>query len=559
MFHSYRRKILGGVIAAACAGATLTVPAAGAASAAPVAAAADATVCPAGIDANSFASADQLKRTMTKITDFGMLRLPGSGSHNEMLRWLENTLFDMPDVQLSRQTYRMDAWQPTTKTKGKAGRDIAKAGTLTAIRSGHKDKKIRVAGAIAFSKATGSKGKLGKLVYLPSGVPITAANSRGKVVIRDVPKTKVPYNTLSALSYYQTPDSAADAGADYSRPYLSIESTADSEAAASAGAVGIIRAFNLPTGQVRGYVSSHNGTLQKIPGVWVGATERDTLKRLAVRGAKVRIGVAAEVKKNVPTRNVIARIPGQSDDKIVLVTNSDGNNWVQENGPAAFLGLADYFSKLPLECRPKTIEFVFTSAHLGYAWDGADLYAQRIADSPNRSKVGTVIVAEHLGTRELVPVATPGPGDRLKFTGKAEPYAWFAPVESPALSSTLVNAVKGRNQERTSVLRGLDAPDTKRAPVFCGFGGLANWFHSRLIPTIGGISGPETLWTPYQGASAVDFNRLRSQSLVVGDTVVALSKLTNAQLAGGYPQSRAALEAGARTACSVARPAKVAP
>lgn len=56
-----------------------------------------------------------------------------------------------------------------------------------------------IAGAIPYALPTTARGSKGPLVYLPPGEPISAANARGKIVLRDFPPTTAPYALLLAL------------------------------------------------------------------------------------------------------------------------------------------------------------------------------------------------------------------------------------------------------------------------------------------------------------------------------------------------------------------------
>lgn len=511
--------------------------------------------CPVQVDTETFASAERVKALTERMAGFG-LRMPATEQHNSMLTWLEDELGTIPGLDVRQQGYAMTRWQPTTRDRD-GGLDLATAGRLSVERPGP-DLVLPVAAAQPYSRPTEGRAAVGEVVYLPLDVPITKQNARGKILVRDVRSAPIRYAAITAVSYYSTPDTLPRLVDNYDRPYVTTGSTADIEAAHLAGAVGLVQAFNVPVEQVRGYFDPHNGTLQHIPGLWIGVDEREQLKKLAAEGARVRMDVLADVDEQVPTRNVIATLPGQSEEKIVLVTNTDGNTWVQENATAPLLALADWFSALPLECRPKTLEFAFTSGHLAYAWDGAPVYAEPLLQDPQ--DVSFVFVVEHLGTREILPVPREdGPGQRLVYTGEPEPFAWFAPTESPALSKALVASLIARQQRGSAVLRGLDAPQPGRFPLNCEFGGLANFFHGgKLIPSIGGISGPWSLWAPTFGKGAIDFARLHSQALVIGDTVLALDDLPRAAIEGSYPAARAAVAAGAET-CSVTAPPAVAP
>src|SRR5262249_26115050 len=119
----------------------------------------------------------------------------------------------------------------------------------------------------------------------------------------------------------------------------------DLVAAGLAGAAGLIVAFDFPRGQVRGYYDPHTGTHYRVPGVFVGVDEALRLKQMA--GSRASVGVLARTD-HATTRSVVATLPGQSAERIVFDANTDGNTWVQENGNAALLALAAYFSRLPL-------------------------------------------------------------------------------------------------------------------------------------------------------------------------------------------------------------------
>ena len=63
-------------------------------------------------------------------------------------------------------------------------------------------------------------------------------------------------------------------------------------------------------------------------------------------------------------------------ERIVFASHTDGMNAVWDNGPTAILALAQYFASLPLECRSRTIEFAFTTAHLYISRIGSMKYAR---------------------------------------------------------------------------------------------------------------------------------------------------------------------------------------
>jgi hypothetical protein len=505
--------------------------------------------CPTTVGNRAFASARQLHATMKRIVGFGQLRNAGSRSLNQEQRWLQSRLRRIRGMKVRSDPYYVRSWQPTTKEKKGPGRDLARAGALR-LPGANGSTGVPVAGAVPYSRPTNDRGSGGPLVYLPPDQPITAENSDGRVVIRDFPKASIPSAGIQFLSLYITPDLASQTG-DYARPYLA-PLNQEMLAAGTAGAAGVIFAFDVPRKQVRGYWDPHEGTHYKLPGLFVGADQGAQLKALAASGRSARVIVHAQSKR-AKTRNLIATLRGQSPQRIVLSTHTDGVTWVQENGTDGVLAMARYLAGLPKACRPRTFQFVFASGHLGFARDGTELFARRLDPQYDQGSVAFAFALEHMGTREILPVPdADGFGQHLVFTGQGEPYL-FGAGDSEALRQAAANATKARNLDHTAVLRGLGVPVAGQVPPICSMGGIGTAFQTHLIPTLAMISGPWSLWAPSFGARAVDFNRMRSQLLAAGDAVLALQGLPSEQIAGDYPRFRAERAAGTPT-CSTELP-----
>jgi hypothetical protein len=516
---------------------------------APALRAAQQASCPAVVDDRAFASAKQLRRLTSTVAGFG-LRSTASRSHQRMIDWLEREVRAIDGMRVRSDGYGLRRWQPRPRARKLPGRDLARAGKLTLVRGGRAPRAIAVAGAVPYAKPTRRAGQQGKLGYIPPGKEITARNSRGKLIVRDVPPGSIPFAAFRGVAWFTTPDTPAEG--DYERPYLAPMHD-DLVAAGRAGAAGLVMAFDVPQRQVRGYFDPHNGTHYRLPAVFIGRDEGRQLKRLAKGGRSARVVVRAKADR-ARTRNLIATLPGQSPERIVLSTNTDGNTWVQENGNAGLLALARHLARLPRACRSKTVEFAFGSAHLHISREGTDRYAEQLDADYDKGTVAFAFAVEHLGTREILPA---GPRRRLRFTGKGELFAWFA-GPSPALVDTARAAIERRGLDRTALLKGADLPVADRAPANCSFGGIGTAFHNRLIPTMAVISGPWSLWAPSFGARAIDFARMRRQLLAVGDTILVLDDVSRAVIAGQYLRERERRRNGAST-CSLELPPEQAP
>ncbi|MEU0877286.1 hypothetical protein ABZ345_01705 [Lentzea sp. NPDC005914] len=443
--------------------------------------------CPSTVDERTFTSAASLRELNATVAGFGV-RSTGSPAHNRMISWLDRRVSRLPGMSVRSERFPILRWQP---------------GPGLLVASGV----VPVASAIPYSAPS---LRSGELVQLPPGTPITAANARGKVVLRSFPAVDRGYLAEPVLDRDMT-----DAGI--------------------AGAAGVVVAFPFPHDQVRGYWDPHTGTHYRVPGVFIGS---DAALKLQV-GKRTTIGVLAGRAPAV-TRSLIATLPGQSPERVVIDTNTDGVGWVQENGTVALLALAEHFARLPLRCRPRTLEFVFATGHLHRPAEGSEFRARALDAEYDSGSVAFAFVLEHLGTREFLPSE-----GSLRPTGAAELSAWFA--GSPALAQAASAALTGRAVDRTFVLPGSDPPVPGRTPPQCSFGGIGTHFHSHLVPTMAMISGPWTLWAPSFGAEAVDHERMRRQVLAAGDALLALGPVPRDQIAGPYLDLRRARAAGAPT------------
>lgn len=501
--------------------------------------------CPSIIDETAFASAEELKRLLTEMNGFG-LRTTGSDAHNKTIDWIEQQLADLPDISLESDPYPIYRWQPSPQSVEGPGRDLERAAVLEVGAASAGLTVLPVAGAVPYSLP--SEGVTADLVYLPDGEAINPQQVKGKILLRDLPERSIPNFGFLAMSRHLTDGFGLSYWfKPYVRPYLATSNLVakELEAAAEAGAVGMIFAFNVTRDNVAGYFDPHHGTHFALPAAWVGVDEAIKLKALARSGGRARLSVLAETDQ-ASTRNLFASLPGQSSQRIILITNSDGNTWVQENGNVGLVALARYFASLPVECRPRTLEFAFTSAHLHMSKEGSQRYSKKVSQDFADGEVAYVFALEHLGTREILPKSRDGkPGFDLEFSGQAEMTAWFVGESNPLIQAS-IKAVERHELPRIAVLEGGDPPDYFRSPRHCSFGGIASHYHRELVPSINIISGPWSLWAPSFGEAAIDIQRMRKQLLAAADVVLDTHNLSADVLAGDYSSERDDLTAETR-------------
>jgi hypothetical protein len=187
----------------------------------------------------------------------------------------------------------------------------------------------------------------------------------------------------------------------------------------------------------------------------------------------------------------------------MVLTHTDGQNAIEENGVPAVLALAEYFTRFAPQCRPRNILFVLSPVHMT-AHQGATHSDVFLRQHPEISKrVAAALVPEHLGGTEWVDDRATG---RYRPTGAAELMA--VPVgHSQALQNLAIDEVKASNLPRTAVLR----------PFRDGLYGEGTGPYRVGIPTVALIGGPAYLLqvTPGGNLDKIDRDLLHRQTAFV--------------------------------------------
>jgi hypothetical protein len=100
---------------------------------------------------------------------------------------------------------------------------------------------------------------------------------------------------------------------------------------------------------------------------------------------------------------------------------------------------------------------------------------------------------------------------------------------------------------RTSLLKGADV-EGDHVPAHCSFGGEGTPYNKHLVPTVGLIAAPQTLYDPPFGLEGIDFGLMRRQTLAASDLLLALGPMSRKDIAGNVPAMRRQRAAGA-TVC----------
>jgi hypothetical protein len=503
--------------------------------------AASAAGCPVAPDPSALPGSSALRDMNSVVARLGD-RPTGSAAQNAYIDWIRTQMRAVPGVQMSEQDFTINRWTEQS--------------TTLELQVGDSVTDLPVAGAVPYAKPTGAAGVSGPLAAIPDDQAITAANAAGRIVVRPAPAGSVPnYDFLLPVVSWFTydPGLTIDPTANFNGDFINYNArVADLRAAAAAGARAILFVKDLPRSQLIDHSEPYEGTPWDVPAAFLGADEGKKLEDAFASGSAASAHLVLRAAfKRVDTPSVFATIPGASPQRIVIDSHTDGTNAVEDNGPVAMVAMARYLAALPLACRPRTIEFAFPTAHFyqrvaapDQRYGGAGQIAIALDKDYDTGTVSAVLVLEHLGAIDYEGFrrADGGPGEELRPTGlRAIQFIGVTP--SPALVGAVAAVVRGYDMQRTIALQGADAPGAT-VPSHCSFGGEGTPYNVHLLPTIGVISAPQSLYDPSFGLEGIDFDVMHSELLGYTELVNRLGTMPQAAIAGDIPVERAQRAAG---------------
>ena len=494
-----------------------------------------ATICPTAPDPSTLPDAAALKQADSFVASLGV-RPTGSATHAAYVNWIRQQLQGIPGVQITDINYQINRWSTS--------------GASLTMHAGGRDVALPIADAIPYSQPTAAGGVTAPLVVVPDSQQITAANSNGKIVVREADAGSVPNaDFLLPVVSWETydPNHTIDPSGNFYGDFINyIPRVNDLRDAAAAGAKGLLFVKNLPRSQIIDHYEPYEGEDFPVPGVFLGADEGKQITD-AISGSQDPTATITDNARfdNVTTPSIEAVIPGETPQRIVIDSHTDGTNAVEDDGPVAMVAMARYFSALPLACRPRTIQFAFSTAHFyqrlgspAIRDGGAEQLAEQLDRDYDKGTVSSVLVLEHLGAKdyEQVPRTDGGPGVVLQPNGLRS-IQFIGVTPSPSLVAAVDSVVRTYDMQRTILLQGADAPGNT-VPMHCSFGGEGTPYENHLLPTIGVIAAPQFLYDPAFELDAVDFDVMHSELLGYTELVNRLMVMSQSDVSGSVDAER---------------------
>lgn len=427
--------------------------------------------CPAPgeIETRGIPSANQLGEWQAAMVDFG-LRLVASP---QLAAWIDYLVasFEGMGLQVDREPVEVPGgwWDHTSWS--------------LQLIEGSSETEVPVSAYRPYSGITPAEGIVAELADAGLGFPADFAMGDfvGKIALIQqpaLPLTRGFLRTPATIVY--DPDGEIPSNDPYNRAWTAILAPqAQSPARAQAsGAVGAIVAWDYSAEAATGMYVPFQSTpaSEVIPTLYVDRETGAMLRAKIASGASVRLTLRADVFSEGISEDIVATLPGQTDEVILVNAHSDGVNASQENAGVGMLALADYFASLPLSCRRRTLVFALPVGHFFSGLGGdTERFIERNPDIIART-AGSLTM-EHLGQMEWEDDPVLG----FHATGKREMGVLFT---STKLVDVAQNALLAEDWRRNQI-----------NPIDGSHFGVGDSLKLAGVPNIAYIAGPHVLFS----------------------------------------------------------------
>lgn len=196
-----------------------------------------------------------------------------------------------------------------------------------------------------------------------------------------------------------------------------------------------------------------------VPLITLSQDEGFALRDLLGTGARVELNLRLDIEilENVQTENVFARLPGATDEEIVIAAHTDGffqASMDNASGMASGLEIARHYAAIPQAERPRTLVFLlFPDHHHGEVGLGA------WEESHDWDNVAIALTLEHPSQTQLYWY-----NDGLMTSNTMGAFRWNA-LGSPAFLDVVGNSLREFGVSRYTVMDP-NPKLTRQAPGF---------------------------------------------------------------------------------------------
>lgn len=425
------------------------------------------------IETSGLLGKEEVWKIQELMNNFGS-RLTGSSSHKKYVDFIKNEL-EGYGVKTFEDKYNFNKWE-------------MKNCKLTVKKNDGTVEEIPTTFYYPYSGETNKNGISGELVYCGKGKG-NFKKAKGKVAIVEIAIPPMPSSfILKKRSSY--PEKLKLPNIINNPVIGSVIKAPNLEKAKSCGVLGVICvwrkiSYESALCQYLPFTSGYKGC----PSIWVDGETGDRLKEIAKEKTKVTMVLEANIEEEAESSTIYAVLTGKNEEETIIVnTHTDGPNACEENGGIALLALANYFSKLEVSKRNRTIIFVFATGHFQlpqFGMNNRQATSRWLNDHPelwngkdSNKKAVAAVTIEHLGCTEwkddkkyLIYKQTNPIDIELVYTG------------NKVMDGIYIKALKGRKNVRTITLK-------PKNNIYFGEG---QPLFQENIPTISLVTAPDYL------------------------------------------------------------------
>lgn len=412
----------------------------------------------AAVDEAKLLSSAEAKEWLVAKESFGP-SYAGSAKYDQFIGFLEGKMRSYGMVDFTRYTFSYPFWS-TSEWPDKSGWSLKSDGT-----------NIEVASYAVNSGNTGPAGVTGTMILydlnLPAAQRPTNAQMAGKIVV--IKQAIYNATTASADSGYSgsgysgyqfRSDPAtfptavgvavpASVDANFRNRSQLSNSTLGKTVCQAAGAIGAIWVLDMSPTAAAGARQHSTPDQYNCPGVLL---DRNAGVKVVADATAAKTATVVLNSKTVNTRpaQIVAYLPGKdfgkaNDQKLLMITHTDGPSIVEDNGALGILAVVKYFSQIPQAQRPRTLMVYLDNRHF-VAGAEASYPFDYFEDFPDAAK-GLVggLAMEHFGGAQFNEL-----GDAYTATGMPAHTNLFS-FPNPLAVETAIAVVKEVNLRRANV------------------------------------------------------------------------------------------------------------
>ncbi len=430
-----------------------------------------------------------------RFKDEGGPTFSGSPAWHRYLRFLEERFegFGVTDLVRNAWTYRR--WF-TSEWPGHGDWGLVVDG-----------EPIRVAAYAPYSGSTGPRGITAELVYYAPASP--PESIEGKIVVfRTPPQPTSPFPefyrevlTFTDYEYLADPETFPPPftpvpvcqAVHFDSPWQFQSLRRMLEILTEGEAAGGVVVFDMSYDRLSGFYPLVEYPLQHVPTLFLDRAAGGKVIEDAKRGSSATLKLVARVEE-AETYQLIGYLPGreygtEKDERIMLLSHTDGPSISQENGALGLLAVVANISQIPRKDRLRTLTVFLDNRHFmpGMEWGFSQEDWFRKRPEEKESLAGQIVM-EHLGELEYKEE-----GDAFVPTGRPEPTLLFT-RNDPALIAKAIQVVKETNWPRVMVKcperKGIHGESQGRwvgvgevaleydLPAFAAFGGMGAYWET---------------------------------------------------------------------------------